>query len=524
MTTSSQKRSVSAIGFAFLLVLLGCASTTQVAPTAPEAKQPKAKPVKAGEWIVSPDQDPLQFRSNEGIRVYLIPIRSKSDPSLRSLFLLRITGSASEYDGLVLLTRRREQGSWVSFVTQMHGAPYGMLMYRKVAAATKEQPKWRLLGYDSGSDHGTVNIHHEAFDAEEVVRLRLEQRDSNIRELETQTRKEVEAAQDARHKLKAEQVSKECGIDIRSSIDWSSVEEEWPEKVSIASKCWPPLQVLGQFCRDYGRGSEQSTRQLNLQCRFESDPSVRVSETDLRGSNDDLVYVPGDSGSFSPPMMSKALEVLGLSDQVLRYGKAFVVVKRDSEGTKVFHGNGKSFSPAAEVSSTRATRFVLPRGARRGELHLASGTWKLRCGATTTVLENLGKSEQEAMLDTATFATEPRWKRTPYFLARDTKGSYYYVDRYKKSLGGGRYRVFIGRQGQIKLSKLKRLVEDSEGTLFSTARGDLRLVVSSGNKSAVWIRGKKVTPLTTIKLHDNYKLIYDDLGVYYGEELDFVCQ
>jgi len=149
-------------------------------------------------------------------------------------------------------------------------------------------------------------------------------------------------------------------------------------------------------------------------------------------------------------------------------------------------------------------------------------SWKLHCGFEESPLERIVGPERDRILKNATFEKESKWKREPYILARDTLGIYYYVDRYRREYGGRHYRVFVGRRGALKLSKLKGVVEDSEGTVFSTTKGDLRLVVSP-QTSAIWIRGKKRTELTFVEPARNMILIYDELGVYFGEDLGHIC-
>lgn len=126
------------------------------------------------------------------------------------------------------------------------------------------------------------------------------------------------------------------------------------------------------------------------------------------------------------------------------------------------------------------------------------------------------------VLAKATYEKQPKWNRDPYFLARDSHGTYYYVDRYRQEFGGRHFRVFVGTRGMLKLSKLQGLVEDSEGTVFSTEKRKLRLIVKP-KASATWIRGKKRSELTAVDPQKNRKLIYDELGIYLGENLGHIC-
>lgn len=111
-------------------------------------------------------------------------------------------------------------------------------------------------------------------------------------------------------------------------------------------------------------------------------------------------------------------------------------------------------------------------------------------------------------------------------LARDDNGVYYYIDRWKEKHGGRHYRVFVGRRGQQKLSKLTGVVNDSRGTIFSTPSGDLRLVVDKrGGRGAMWIQGKRAPK--KLKIADpkrNLTLIYEELGAYIGQDFGHICE
>ncbi|HEX8538017.1 MAG TPA: hypothetical protein VF664_11180, partial [Cystobacter sp.] len=62
----------------------------------------------------------------------------------------------------------------------------------------------------------------------------------------------------------------------------------------------------------------------------------------------------------------------------------------------------------------------------------------------------------------------------------------------------------------------------SEGQIFSTKRGDLRLVVEREQPS-LWIENKKRTELRAVPIEENMPLIYNELGVYTGARLGTPC-
>jgi len=114
----------------------------------------------------------------------------------------------------------------------------------------------------------------------------------------------------------------------------------------------------------------------------------------------------------------------------------------------------------------------------------------------------------------------PSWDRRPVALVRDDAGTYWYVD-------GGvgeraqHFRVFSGPRGLVKALPLVNVVSDSEGQIFATRSGKLRLVL--GRFEASWIDGRGEKKLTVLPVDDNLPLIYGDLGAYIGQRLGTPC-
>lgn len=155
------------------------------------------------------------------------------------------------------------------------------------------------------------------------------------------------------------------------------------------------------------------------------------------------------------------------------------------------------------------------------DLDFKNGKWTLSCGKRKTELSDItGQSEANALLDKATFR-KPRWKRAAYALARDDRARYYYVDRLQDEYGGAGFRVFVGPKGKLKKQKMVDIARDSEGDIFATKKGSLRLVVSK--RESAWISGKSKTDLTYVPVARNMALIYGELGVYQSEELGVPC-
>jgi len=148
-------------------------------------------------------------------------------------------------------------------------------------------------------------------------------------------------------------------------------------------------------------------------------------------------------------------------------------------------------------------------------------TCAVRCGSRTLPFTLLEPEKARELMRNATFEPNPR-KYVPYALLRDQQGRYYLVDRGFQPSEEKSFRVFIGPKGDLRQQKMTDLVADSEGEIFSTKKGDLRLVVDRESPST-WIENKKKIELRSVPVSENLPLIYNELGVYTGARLGTPC-
>jgi len=164
--------------------------------------------------------------------------------------------------------------------------------------------------------------------------------------------------------------------------------------------------------------------------------------------------------------------------------------------------------------------FWEPRVPRaQASFELREGVYTLSCGERKTLFHPTEEQAAQALLAAATFKPA-RWTRRAYALARDESGTYYYVDRARAEEVLD-FRLWAGQRGQLKPLHMTNVVSDSEGDIFATRSGELRLVLDK--KQSLWVKGKEKTPLKLLPLEDNVRLIYSDLGVYAGEPLGTPC-
>jgi hypothetical protein len=224
-------------------------------------------------------------------------------------------------------------------------------------------------------------------------------------------------------------------------------------------------------------------------------------------------------------------EVSTVKDQIklLTDGKKhYVAVVPFGPGEHFYYGDGRQFFAQRVISrgsvGTESFDYTFwePRvnAGYQASFEFRDGKYQVQCEERKTVLTPVPDPEAAALMAMATFF-KPRWTHRAHALARDDRGTYYYVDRVREPEDSKTFRLFAGPKGATRELKMTNVVSDSEGEVFSTRTGELRLVL--GKHEATWIKGKKRTSLIPVPVEDNHVLIYTDLGVYTGQRLGTPC-
>jgi hypothetical protein len=199
-------------------------------------------------------------------------------------------------------------------------------------------------------------------------------------------------------------------------------------------------------------------------------------------------------------------------------GKKFVIVPADPSGMM----SGDWFPDPRFWSRTNNSSFrgLDLRTFSHVDLDAAKKRCAVVCGERTTAYSLVEPEQARPLLAAAAFEPNPR-KWFPYALARDERGTYYYVDHGGTAETEKSFRLFVGAKGALKLQKMTNVVSDSEGDIFSTKSGSLRMILGKGQST--WIQGKKSTPLLPVPVGENLHMIYNELGIYTGEHLGTPC-
>lgn len=495
-----------------MLVFCGCGSAAVLHE--PSLVQSENAPLR--QWKLSGEPSQVYIDEHRTFRTEVVPLVAVpgSESDLVDWHLVRVEGGDEDIEGLVFLAKSRPHYDGVAYETNINGEPRTIFYSAKMMVweydPARGDPIWSV------SDPEAPEV------GAELLQRYYEQVDSGLQEkLFPSTRAGRERAQEAKLTATRAELAAACNLNTLT-VNWSTVEKGTMNDNSISKICAKDLESVIDFCENYPNIKKDSDAIKKVRCDFSSESQSSFEERKLVIEGDELVYTTKPKGEQAVSKERTLLTAFGELDQVLEGAKSTLIFRHGRQWNSAYYEFDNRFYPIGQGRPDASWGFKLDRGIREASLNRR--TWSLDCGSEDNQLPltRVTGERRDRLLAKATFEKEAIWNREPYFLARDSHGTYYYVDRYREEFGGRHYRVFVGKRGMLKLTKLKGLVEDSEGTVFSTQKGDLRLIVNP-KASATWIQGKKRSELTAVDPQKNRKLIYDELGVYLGENLGHIC-
>jgi hypothetical protein len=245
----------------------------------------------------------------------------------------------------------------------------------------------------------------------------------------------------------------------------------------------------------------------------------------------------GGKGATAPPAQAPApapVDVTAVRDRLIVLGDgrdhfvALIPFGRGDDRQHVYYGDGRRFyaqrvwGGASSGTEMFAVNFWDPRFVRgvEAELRFKDGRYTVSCGDRDTELKPLPADGARALTTQAAFF-KPLWPWRSYALARDDRGTYFYVDRQREPADSRNFRLFSGPRGKLKQLDMINVVSDSVGEIFVTRSGKLWLIF--GKEESFWIRGKTRQGLTNVPVQDNAALIHDEVGAYAGQRLGTPC-
>lgn len=207
-----------------------------------------AAPVEAGKVFTGP----------EGEEVALVPLT----PRESNKFLVRIQGTGTEFDGLVLPHESTDSGK--SYSTERHGRGYTTLLMRG------QRNELYVTGRRDGTPIKYDEARSQKLKAEDLyAQYQKQEKDGSLAKLMAFDRKGEMARHDSAYAEQLKALNTSCGAQVAGTIDWSTVSEELLKVYSISGYCESPLTSLARLCdvsEEAKRTVQAKVKQVD--CRF----------------------------------------------------------------------------------------------------------------------------------------------------------------------------------------------------------------------------------------------------------------
>jgi hypothetical protein len=500
--------------------LAGCATSK---PALAEAAAPLREPSQK-RWFSGPD----------GMHVEVVDFADDTS-------LVQVLGVESELTGKVLAYQRGLNGERVEYRTKLHGGDWYTL--------TKERDgHWHTYVPGSRDGYALVYAEDKSPQVDATALQRTHQAQSKSGELDALQRFDRAAEQKHNEESLAEasaSTAQHCGKAVPVVVVWPSVSDADLLEKSVSGYCGSALSALDHLCEDDAGKRFVHDQVASIECSLNGSNTLQRSGQKLSWAinfeitNADqrayaaLLELKPEGASQTLGAQKHDAQTFVCADAAQKH--VVLIGPDDAPHHGMAYGDGKQFALVRRYPMLGDGWFFDPRQRNdkhnddfRGlDLRLFSyvepnaekGTCKVECGTRDSELKLLTGPAKDAVLAGASYVRSPH-EREAYALARDKAGTYYFVDRGNTPETERDFRLYRGLRGKLKPLAMKDVVSDSEGEIFASTSGKLRLVV--GKQSAQWIAGG-TSNLLLLPLNENYGLIYNELGVYLKEKLGVPC-
>jgi hypothetical protein len=519
-----------------LLSLLYAACILSCGGSAPRPST--AGPEPAAELSAAAIAQTRAWTGPEGLRVQAVDLADGGA-------LVMATGVESEATGRVVRCEREQDGPYLYYRTTFHGRRWNILARREASAGSGSWTAYLPGASQNGFELSYAEKESGAVNAQELYRKHLAQSEQ-LAALSAFDRAAEERSEQVELDGAAERTAKDCGTPIQLQVAWKTVSDEQLKEKSVSSYCESVLSGMSNVCRFEAGRAFVKARVKRAECRLDGKSELTFEGDTLRWAisfeaynlqdraREALWAVKLDAGQETLGARLIAEQTSVCSDKDKKH--AVLVGPSETPFGGLAYGTGKSFYRVPVPAALGEGWFFDPR--QRNEKHSEDfrgydlrvysyvkpdpehGTCKLVCGPRETELLLLRGQEKAGVLAGALFEPSPHG-REPYALARDKQANYYYVDRGATPETAKDFRLYRGRRGALRPLSMRDVVSDSEGEVFESTGGKLRLFL--GRAEAEWVEEKKTRALLRLPLAENFGLIYNELGVYMGQRLGVPC-
>jgi len=460
-----------------------------------------------------------------------------------------LTGIRSPTAGFVFQGEVRVEGDRTTYRTTWDGRPF-VPIHRRTSG---DEVRYQLYAY--GLPEPVTLTYDEAasaaLDGDALHDKHVRQsRDGSLEAVQRFDREAAIAAAEADLAEAAGDLAEECGAAPEVVVAWDSIDDVLftERRISVSAYCGTVLDALEGLCGLPPGRAFVGQRVQRVVCRWDQEWSVDLADDGT------LRYATADESNQAQKareaLLKETAVVGGMTlAQAMAYARTDVCRSPDGSHLLVVHPHtgeskmGISYGTEERLYHSPQNRFLSrgwffePREFAPGynenfrgidmrvhshvEVDREAERCALTCGDRESDWSLVAPEDALPILRQAESVPAP-FDREPYALARDRRGIYYYVDRGTREETRRDFHVYRGPRGNLTRLGMRDVASDSEGEVFSTESGDLRLVVDT--ERAQWIRRTRAQELRRIPVAQNYRLIFVELGVYLGQRFELPCE
>ena len=205
------------------------------------------------------------FKSDKGLTVVVAPTRDDQSA------LVRVHGINHPIDDVVFLADKVVQGKRMSLRTTLDGRPWSLVV-------TQDHESW-LGGYSATQAYlpGQRDGVHLRYDEAGSKALQLDALLKNYQEQKSRgvqdklarfDRAKSVANTEAQLREADEAASRACAAPVRTTVVWTSVNEDQMKRLSIGGYCAAVANAGAQLCRSNPAFKAQAASLSRIDCRF----------------------------------------------------------------------------------------------------------------------------------------------------------------------------------------------------------------------------------------------------------------
>ena len=217
------------------------------------------------------------FVAPPGIEVVLAPSADGKQA------LVRVTGVNDPIDEVVFLSDLEPQGSSRElYTTRLDGRSYGLLQVQHHSYRGTDQYVVYLPGKREGVALAFSEERSKAFQPAALLATYERQRQQGVQEKLARFDRNKRLAGAQADLAKADQdATAACGTPVKTTVDWTSIDDEKLQTLSIGSYCGVVASQLESMCRSTPDFKAIIAGSGQVQCRFASRLKIRAENRQL---------------------------------------------------------------------------------------------------------------------------------------------------------------------------------------------------------------------------------------------------